>query len=211
MLSREKGEQTVEKSAADSAPKLAKRSLHRKSTIMSGRTIGAKRERLETANERALARKKDKQKSAVRFLSATSCFIIIVAIFVALYSSFINQEEGTTAPDSTSTITEPTITIVDEDSVVTQATNRMREFVARAEECFKEKGYQPEKAVIPSTGIREVRIYLNGYEGFIKMIVDRDPAVSVEDADRMLRYLAEQGVSDFRYIDVRIDRKAYWK
>jgi hypothetical protein len=43
------------------------------------------------------------------------------------------------------------------------------------------------------------------------MIVDRDPAVSVEDADRMLRYLAEQGVSDFRYIDVRIDRKAYWK
>ena len=129
----------------------------------------------------------------------------------ALYSSFINQEEGTITPDPTSTITEPTITIVDEDSVATQATSRMREFVARAEECFKEKGYQPEKAVIPSTGIREVRIYLNGYEGFIKMIIDRDPAVSVEDADRMLRYLAEQGASDFKYIDVRIDRKAYWK
>ena len=41
--------------------------------------------------------------------------------------------------------------------------------------------------------------------------IDRDSAISVEDADRMLRYLSGEGISDFTYIDVRIDGKAYWK
>ena len=43
------------------------------------------------------------------------------------------------------------------------------------------------------------------------MIIDRDTAVSVEDADRMLRYLSDQGTVEFQYIDVRLPHKAYWK
>ena len=44
------------------------------------------------------------------------------------------------------------------------------------------------------------------------MTIDRGTAVSVEDADRMLRYLKTIGqIENYTYIDVRIEGKAYWK
>lgn len=197
-----------------SAPKLAKRSAHRKSQIMSGRTIGAKREHLETANERAAARKKDKQKSALRIFFTVLGFLALAAILVALYFVFIKQDDVNYDDYvATTTTKEPTIEIIDEDSSSTggKITSRMKQYLGRVEECFKEREYQPVKAVIPASSIREVHLYLEGYDGFIKMIIDRDPAISVEDADRMIRYLAEQGTTTFSYIDVRIDGKAYWQ
>ena len=66
-------------------------------------------------------------------------------------------------------------------------------------------------AIIPSGSIREIDFYLDGYSGYIKTIIDRGAGVSVEDADRMIRYLSEIGVGEFTYIDVRIEGKAYWK
>lgn len=196
------------------APKLVKRSLHKKSVILSGRTIGAKRERLETANERAAARKKDKRKSFYRFFFAAICFLVLAGSILALYQIFMNQDTNSgdlDTPEAPSQV--PTIEIIDEDAGSTggKITGRMQTYISRVEECFKEKGYRPQKAVIPSSGIREIRINLEGYNGYIKMIIDRDPAVSVEDADRMLRYLKDRGIEDFTYIDVRIDGKAYWK
>lgn len=199
----------------NSAPKLAKRSLNRKSAILSGRTIGVKRERLETANERMAARKKDKRKSAFRFLLTSCCFLVLAGAVFLLYTAFTRQSERGNVNSSPVQSSEPTVEIVDEvannDIGSGKITSRMKEYIGRIENCFKERGYQAQKAVIPSSGIREVRIYLDGYEGFIKTIIDRDPAVSVEDADRMIRYLKERGIEDFKYIDVRIDGKAYWK
>lgn len=199
---------------AKPAPKLVKRSLNRKSSILSGRTIGAKREHLETANERAAARKRDKRKSALRLLVTMACFLILAGLAYVIYVSFTNQgERDISLSVPVSLVAKPTIEIVDEDASATggKISSRMKEYVARVEECFREKGYQPQRATIPSSGVREVRFYLDGYEGFIKMIIDRDPAVSVEDADRMLHYLQEYNIDSFRYIDVRIDGKAYWK
>jgi hypothetical protein len=43
------------------------------------------------------------------------------------------------------------------------------------------------------------------------MTTDRGAAVSVEDADRMIRYLTDKGISEFEYIDVRVEEKGYWK
>ena len=74
-------------------PKLAKRSLQKKSTIMSGRTIGARRERLETANERIAARKKDKRKSVYRFVTAVACFLVLICVLFFLYRAFIGSDE----------------------------------------------------------------------------------------------------------------------
>ena len=69
-LSPNKSKSKAKPSAAPSSepttpaqPQIARRSMNRKSTIKSGRTIGEKREHLETANERAAARKKDKRKN----------------------------------------------------------------------------------------------------------------------------------------------------
>lgn len=213
-IRKKSGHQTSADEMAKSAPKLVKRSLNRKSNILSGRTIGARREHLETANERAAARKKDKRKSAFRLFITMVCFLILAGLIYTLYSSFTKQSErDASLGASVLPVVEPTIEIIDEDASATggKITSRMKEYIARAEESFKEKGYQPQKAVIPSTGVREVRIFLDGHEGFIKMIIDRNPAVSVEDADRMIRYLSERGVEEYKYIDVRIDGKAYWK
>ena len=41
--------------------------------------------------------------------------------------------------------------------------------------------------------------------------MDRDTAVSAEDAFRMVRYLENQGITEYQYIDVRLPGKAYWK
>ena len=197
--------------AAPSPPELARRRENRKSAFRSGRTIGEKRERLETANEREAARKKQKLGKAFRVVFTISCFLILVLVLVGLYFAFAKTEEILTAePDQTELPS--SIEIVDEEaSSGSQITSRMSTFIARAEKEFRILNYQPVKALIPAGSIREVDFYLDGYDGFIKMTIDRNPAVSVEDADRMLRYLNDIEVEEFTYIDVRIEGKAYWK
>ena len=197
-------------------PKLVKHSLHRKSTIMSGLTIGAKREKLETQNERAAARKKDKQKYYMRVTSVSLGFGILIVILVVLAVNFFHQEteplSDSIAPEPILSA-EPTIEIIDASASATggKITSRMRNYIGLIESDLRAYSYQPTKAVIPAESIREVDIYLDGYNGFFKTIIDRDAAITAEDIDRMLRYLAEQGLTDFQFIDVRIDGRAFWK
>ncbi len=186
----------------------------RPKVVAVGRTIGEARERLETANERAAARKKDKRKNNLRILFVTIGFILLALILVGLYFTFFNEEEGNSIANNTIYIPyTPTIEVVDEDASATggEITSRMSEYIGQAEVDFRALGLTPVKAVIPNNSIREIDFYLEGYSGFIKMLLDRGTAVSVEDADRMIRYLANQGITDFEYIDVRLEGKAYWK
>ena len=196
-------------------PKLVKRSLNRKSTIKSGRTIGEKREHLETASERATIHKKAKFKKRLRFILATIGFVLAIIFVAQVFASIVKNPETDDTSLTTTTVTvplKPTIEIIDEDSNDTSnVPSRTKEYIAEVEADLREYGLIPVKAVIPSGAIREVDIYLDGYTGFIKMYTDRGAGVSSEDADRMLRYLAERGIADFQYIDVRIDGKAYWK
>ena len=198
------------------APKLVKRSMHRKSTIMSGRTIGEKREKLETKNERAAARKKDKQKYWLRVTMVSLGFVILITILIVLAVVFFRQDsdqDPATTPEPVITEAEPTIEILDASASATggKITSRMKSFIGLIELDLKSYGYQPTKAVLPAESIREVDIYLDGYNGYFKTTTDRDAAVTAEDIDRMLRYLTEQGITDFEYVDVRIDNRAFWK
>lgn len=194
-----------------------KSSKSRSSSIAVGRTIGEKRERLETKNERAAARKKDKQKNARRVVIVTLGFIILIVILIVLAINFLGKEErelqSDLTPEDTNVVYEPSIEIVDEDASATggKITGRMSQYIGQAEADFKDLGYTPVKAVLPTGAIREVDFYLDGYPGFIKLIIDRPTAVSVEDADRMLRYLAGQGITEFQYIDVRTEGRAFWQ
>ena len=197
----------------DPAPKLARRSANRHSSIRSGRTIGERREKLETASERAAVHKKIKKKQNFRIFATILSFILVAAGLFYFGSLFFGGSEEEVAQVST-TITvpyAPTIEVVDEDASSTGVTGRMKEYIGQAEADLRELGYIPTKAVIPAGAIREVDFYLDGYTGFIKFTIDRGSGVSAEDTDRMLRYLAGQGITDFQYIDVRIDGKAYWK
>lgn len=198
---------------APSEPVLAQRRANHRSTLKSGRTIGEQRERLETANEREQARQKLKRKNRARVALVTAGFLVLAAILAVIYFEFIYEDPSEpVAPPEEITYT-PTIEIVDEDSSAAggKITSRMQNYIGQAEVDYRALGYQPVKAVIPVGAVREVNFYLDGQPGYIKMYIDRPTAVSVEDADRMLRYLAGQGTTEFEYIDVRIPHKAYWK
>ena len=192
------------------APKLVSRRDNKKSTFRMGRTIGEKREKLETANERATARKKDKRRKATRVLMTLVAFLVLAGAVVILSLMFFGNEKTQTADTHETTLYEPTVEIVDEAGGE-GISARMRAWIGQAEQDFRDLGYTPVRVVVPAEAIREVDFYLEGYTGFIKLIIDRGTAVSVEDADRMIRYLASNGTGDFTYIDVRVEGKGYWK
>ena len=225
-------------------PQLSRRRANRQSTIKSGRTIGEKRERMETANERRAKREKDKRKSRIRVISVSVVFALMAACLLAIYFLFFERgnESGLPIATTENNTQTPTIEIVDEDSGKASQgstenangentnsngenagsnsektgssdhiTSRMREYIAQAEADFRDLGYKPVKAVIPSGSVRVVNFYLDGQSGYVKMWLDRDTAPSVEDADRLIRYLKTQGINEFQYIDVRLPYKAFWK
>ena len=195
-------------------PVLARRAANRRSTLKSGRTIGEQREKLETANERMIARQKDKRQKRLRVFFVSFGFVALAAVLVGAYLLLIDRSgENQLKNKPEAYVYQPTIEIVDEDATAAEGkiTSRMQEYIGQAEADFRSLGNQPAKAVLPTNTIREVDFYLDCHPGFIKMVIDRGTAVSVEDADRMLRYLADQGITDFQYIDVRLPYKAYWK
>lgn len=194
-------------------PTLARRSANRHSSLKAGRTIGEQREKLETANERELARQKDKRKSHFRVFFVSFGFIILAVILMVVYFVFFRGKEYQPVVVEPEPTYQPTIEVVDEDAAATSGkiTSRMRDYIGQAEVDFRALGYQPTRAVLPAGAVREIDFYLDGYSGYIKMFIDRPTAVSVEDADRMLRYLSGQGITEFQYIDVRLPHKAFWK
>lgn len=196
-------------------PKLAKRRANHKSTIMSGRTIGEKRERLETRNERAAARKKDKKKAARRVVFTILGFMVLGVAAVLVARNFIvnNEPEPIAEPTESTPEYRPTIEVIDEDASAAEGkiTSRMESFIGKLERDFKDLGYRPAKAVIPTGSIREVDFYLEDHPGFVKTTIDRDSAVTAEDADRLIRYLTGQGIAEYQYIDVRLPGRAFWK
>ncbi|MDO4526914.1 MAG: hypothetical protein Q4B87_02365 [Candidatus Saccharibacteria bacterium] len=194
------------------SPRLARRRLNKRSTLKSGRTIGERRERLETSSERLAARNKVKKRQDARVAITIIGFIIVIIAGIFLVVNLIKQKEAHEVDTATTVVEKtysPTIEVVDENGG--GITARMSEYIGQAEGDFREKGLIITRAVIPAGAIREVDFYLDGVTGFIKTTIDRSTGVTAEDAERMLRYLTSINVSDFTYIDVRIDGKAYWK
>ena len=196
-------------------PKLARRHLNKHSRIKSGRTIGERREHLETASERLEAKKKIKKRQTFRVGFTIFLFIIVIAAAIVGVTFFLKTRAENEVETTTTTVVKtykPTIPIVDENaSTGSTITTRMSEYIGQLENDLKDLDITPVKAVVPAGAIREVDIYIDGYTGFIKTTIDRGSGVTAEDTERMLRYLKGQGINDFQYIDVRIDGKAYWK
>ena len=194
------------------APKFGRHSFK----VVVGRTIGEKRDKLETKNERAAARKKDKKKHLIRVVSVSLGFAVLIVILIVLAVIFLKQPSEpdpiTIKPEPVLSA-EPTIEIIDTSTstATDKITSRMRNYIGLVESDLRSYSYQPTKAVVPVGSIREVDFYVDGYNGYFKTTIDRDAGVTTEDIDRMLRYLADQGITDFEYVDVRIDGRAFWK
>ena len=194
-------------------PELVRRRQNRQSTIKSGRTIGEKREKLETKSERQAAHRKSRRRRRTRIFFVSLAFALAAVLIVALYFFFFRRGDAPLVPEPVAKTYEPSIEIVDEAAATSGSalTDRMKNYIGQAEADFRDLGYTPVKAVIPTGAIREVDFYLKDQPGFVKLILDRDTAPSVEDADRLIRYLKSQNISTYEYLDVRLPQKAYWK
>jgi hypothetical protein len=183
------------------------------SSIQSGRTIAERREKLETASERAETHKRNRTKQILRVTFTVVGFVAAALGIVRLAILFFTPDGANPDPDVVTVTPKPTIEVIDEATGNSGSlTTKMKEYIGQAEIDFRDLGFNPVKAVIPQGAVREVDFYLEGYNGYIKMTTDRGTAVSVEDADRMIHYLKVLAkINEFTYIDVRIEGKAYWK
>lgn len=185
-----------------------------------GRTIAEERERIESESERLAAREFLKKQEAFR----VSIFVVaVVAIFVLGVISVKNliRNSSFSEPAASSVVAyAPSVPVIDE-SGSSKLSSRMSEFIGMVEADFKDLGFIVSRVAIPAGLAREVDVYVvaPGSTGdgsstelpyYFKMNIDRGSGVSVEDAERMYRYLSERGLNP-SYVDVRVEGKAFYR
>lgn len=176
-----------------------------KDSVRVGRTIAGEWEKQESESERLLARKKQKQKKLFKMFSLAVILLAIAGIVVMEVSVWIvNRVED----EKETVVLKPTIEIIDEAG--TGITSRMKEYVATIERDFADIGLSANRAVVPAGKMREIHIFLNGYEPYMKLNIDRGTAASAEDAKRMLQYISSHDIHP-EYVDIRVKGKGYYK
>ena len=181
--------------------------------MQAGKTIGAKRERMAPDSERERARRTIRKRKAISIIAVILLGGLLIYLGVRAVTEWIswlsNREEVIIIEKEPSVeiISDKTGRVADESEV----SSRIKEYIANLEEEFVLVERKVTKVHIPVDKIREIDVELEGISGIIKVPIDRNPAVSAEDANRMLNYLREQGIEAFEYIDVRVERKGYWK
>ena len=176
------------------------------SSMRVGRTIAEERERLESESERIEARERAKSRQTRTVLIFA---ILIVAVFGLIGLGIKSLAENPVGTETGGPVKyEPTVEIIDESGA--GITNRTREFIGMVEQDFRDLGYVMTRAAVPAGKRREVDVYVDGTPYYVKMNVDRGSAASVEDADRMIKYLNAKGIAP-GYLDVRVEGNAYYK
>lgn len=179
--------------------------------VVTGKTIVAKRNKPESDSERERVRKKRRQIKVSKIIAVVlfvgALLFLAVKVFLSWYE-WISEKEIVIEIAK-----KPTVEIIDEQTgqVIENVSARMEEYVANLEEEFALQGYKIIRARIPVGKIREIDLEIEGFSGVVKTLIDRNAAVTAEDGARMLKYLEEQGISEVEYIDVRVERKGYWK
>lgn len=170
-----------------------------------GRTIAGEWERQESESERLLARKKVKQKKIFKVVSLIVILAAVAGIIVMEVSVWMSNRAR---EEAEAVVLKPTIEIIDESG--SGVTSRMRDFVVQIERDFADIGMSANRAVVPAGKMREIHIFLNGYDYYVKLNIDRGTAVSAEDTKRMVAYITEHDIHP-EYIDVRVKGKGYYK
>lgn len=179
--------------------------------MQAGKTIAAKRERLEADSERDRVRKVIRRRKVV----AVSAVILLAGVLLFLaFRVFQEWAKWATKREEVIVIEkEPSVEVINEETgkVAESLSSRTKEYIANLEEEFAIIGRKIMRVHMPIGKLKEIDVEVEGFSGIIKVSLDRNPAVSAEDAGRMLNYLEGQGIQSCEYVDVRIERKAYWK
>ncbi len=110
----------------------------------------------------------------------------------------------------------PTVQIVDESGVSPEQGSavvgtRLLGFLGRIVSEAQGRGYTPVKAVLPTGTTRQVDVYFEGKQTYVKFSIDRGAGEQMEDADRALIYLQSYGGGGAEYVDVRVSGRAAYK
>ncbi|MDN5819614.1 MAG: hypothetical protein L0H36_00885 [bacterium] len=109
---------------------------------------------------------------------------------------------------------QPKIEIVDKsgielDNSVAVASDQFLGFVGQVIGYSKSFKLPVKRVVLPVGTTRQIEVELSGSKVLIKMSIDRSAYDQVEDAARAVKYLSKRDKTPV-YIDVRIERKAYY-
>lgn len=177
--------------------------------IKRGRTIVAERERVESESERMQARKQAHRKKK---MSALVGVLFLVVIGLSAYLGF--REWGMRNEETLEQVAaeriDVTVPVVDEDERG-EVSERVLTYIAELERELARRGYTAERVTLPTGMIRTIYVDLEGREGFLKMDIDRGVKSSVDDVERILKYLDERAIQPAEYVDVRVEGKVYYK
>lgn len=172
-----------------------------------GQTIVAEREKVETASERMHARQKTKHKR-------TFAIIVVLLILAALVIAAIIAWRKLIPNEPTkieATPVTPQAMIVDEASGNnSNITTRLKEYVANLETDLKDSGYKVARVTLPAGKSREIYVDVEGRPYYFKVNTDRGAGVTAEDISRMIKYLDGKDIKPSKYVDVRVEGKAFY-
>lgn len=172
-----------------------------------GQTIVAERERAESESARMQARKKAHRRQTTSILIVALMLAILGLVFYLGMKEIWAPAELTNL--ETKNVYQIKAEVVDEDHR-NQISTRVQTYIAELEQDLQKLGLKVTKVVLPTGKSRELYVDIEGVEAYFKVNIDRGTAVSVEDMERMVRYLREQDLHP-EYVDVRIEGKAYYK
>ena len=180
--------------------------MKQRTRIKRGQTIAAEREAAESESERMQARKQLKRKHRASVILVLLLMVVLGGLGYVTMRDMVednntletNEEEAVVAAE-----------IVDEMGR-DQISERTRQYIAQIEGDFKDLGYKVTRVTLPMNTSRELLVDLADQKPYFRVSLDRETAVSAEDAVRMLKYLNEHKLEP-TYVDVRIEGKAYYK
>lgn len=172
-----------------------------------GQTISAEREKVESESERMLARKRQRRKNRTSVILVLMMLGVLGALAYTGARSVVEgaQQLPVLEGDKYDVLAE----IVDETGRG-QLSARMKQYIGRVEQDFRDEGRKVTRITLPAGTSRELYVDVADEVGYYKISMERDAAVSVEDAIRMRKYLQERGI-EVEYIDVRVEGKGYYK
>ena len=179
--------------------------------MQAGKTIAAKRERVTSDSERERARRVIRKRKVLSVFAVICLGAAMIYLGVRAFTEWIawmsKREEGGVVE------VEPSVEVIDDATGkrAEKLSSRVKELIYNLEEEFTLKEMKIVRAHIPTGKMREIDLEIEGFKGLVKVSVDRNAAVTAEDVSRMIGYLKGQGIEGCEYIDVRIERKAYWK
>jgi hypothetical protein len=171
-----------------------------------GKTIVGARGRDRSMDLQRIVERKKRKKRNLLIGGACGVVGIVLVIWIIVSISGMVTETRSAASDERDWV--PTVEIRVEGGG--QASERIKEFVAKLERDFSDLGFGVEKVILPLNTTRTMDIYLMDRVEYYKMSIDRGSAVQAEDAERMIRHLDEGGLV-VTYVDLRVEGRAFYK